>query len=1598
MHAQFPAPYCGVTFPSNSNDVGPITLVEFAGFLNTSSAATLANGVNQLENFTSVRGNVAPGQTYSIRVKGNTEGPYNYYVTAFFDWNHNNVFTDAGEAVNVGVINNSTGLDAIQATNTINVPAGALTGSTRMRITFKYNGNATSCNSSGWGQAEDYTLLVGGLPGNNASAVSVSPANLSFCSGNQDISARIANKGGNIISYLTVNWEVDGVAQAPVYWNYPIDTAGSTAGNDTLIVLGNIAFAAGTPKNIKVWTSQPNGTQDTVALDDSVAVSLNAKLNCNTLPAYCTPVFTAYSSCVGGNVVQVNFASINNTVACLSGGGYRDYSNSMPAASVSSGKPYPVSVTIGTPSYRGGAAIWIDYDRNGTFDASEQVQAWTYSGTNPTPYTYTGTINIPGTVSPGYVMMRVMGRENSTPAAPCGSGYGEAHDYLLYVEGKGPNNAAVSGIEPANMSFCAGNTDVKARILNNGSNLINYVTINWELDGVPQGSFTWNTPIDTFGSPAGSDTLVTLGTINFVTGVPHDIKVWTSYPNGVQDTVFYDDSVRVSLRNSSCGLPFPQPYCNISNVPSQVLPVSLVTMGTINNSSSAVATTPPAHEDFTAITANVSRGRTYPITVKANTDGPYYYYVTVFIDWNHNNVLTDAGEIYQIGAVYSSTGIDAVQVTADITVPQTAVSGDTRMRVLLNWNAQGTNPCTISSGYGQAEDYTLVVAPRVNDDAGVKALAGPLNYCPGIHDVYVRVANHGANVITYMNVYWELDGVPQSPATWSVPVDTFGSVPGNDTIVWLGSVQFDAGVQHTIKAWTMYPNSTQDALTDNDTITVLTKPSLGGTYIIGSAPSDYPTLAAAAEDLNMYGVCSPVELYVKTGTYANQQVAINNIPGTSSINTVLITSQAAHPDSVVFSNSSTSSANYLVKLNGAKYVTVKDLSFTALNATYCNVLELASTASFDSIMNCKFRAPVTSGSSASAAVLYANNFSGKNILFSGNQLFNGSYGIYWNGLSTQYPDSCMIVNNTISSTSYAGMYLYYNNNLQCKNNRIRPSSAATYGILCFYTSSSLEISGNDIAGQNAGYGMQLRYITGSATLRPLVANNVIAAGNGSGNTYGLWCRDVSYARFYHNTINVASTGTSTVAGYFYCASSLYSNNQVTNNVFANNGGAYAMYNYLPANAICDYNNLFTTSGSNFVQTSATNYPTFAAWRATGQDKKSVSYRPGFTSNSNLAPNINDSAVWSLNGRALHLTDVPVSVNNLIRPLSHADGAPDIGAFELTPASLPPAAVASPATPAAGTTQVFIFAGDTVARISWDASASVPPAFRIRQASGEKAPFVSTAPFYSNVYLESDMQPGNYFYTLEIPYKEGWRGTLVNESDARIYARNTTSWITNFASTADVSANVWSGQFYQDWQYFTGTDQYNPIPVKLITFYGKKRDEDVVLSWKTASEAGNKGFNIERSFDGRIFEDIGFVKGMDHVSAVTNYQYTDHDVFTKHAVTNVHYRLRQVDYSGKQSYSAIVGISNTSLTKDKISVYPNPYNDVFTVNVSSGVDGHATIELYDINGKRVLYSAKEFHAGDNRFTFNETAALSSGIYFVKVISGNTVSVSRLIKSR
>ncbi len=114
------------------------------------------------------------------------------------------------------------------------------------------------------------------------------------------------------------------------------------------------------------------------------------------------------------------------------------------------------------------------------------------------------------------------------------------------------------------------------------------------------------------------------------------------------------------------------------------------------------------------------------------------------------------------------------------------------------------------------------------NNAGAVALVSPSgSFCPGQQPVRIVIHNGGANNINSVQVHWEINGVAQSPVTYTTSLAPAASPNGSNTdTVTLGAADFAAGVPAIVKAWTYLPNNTPDMEHQNDTLLATVQPSV----------------------------------------------------------------------------------------------------------------------------------------------------------------------------------------------------------------------------------------------------------------------------------------------------------------------------------------------------------------------------------------------------------------------------------------------------------------------------------------------------------------------------------------------------------------------------------------------------------------------------------------------------------------------------------------------------------------------------------------------------------------------------------------------------
>ena len=195
---------------------------------------------------------------------------------------------------------------------------------------------------------------------------------------------------------------------------------------------------------------------------------------------------------------------------------------------------------------------------------------------------------------------------------------------------------------------------------------------------------------------------------------------------------------------------------------------------------------------------------------------------------------------------------------------------------------------------------------------------------------------------------------------------------------------------------------------------------------------------------------------------------------------------------------------------------------------------------------------------------------------------------------------------------------------------------------------------------------------------------------------------------------------------------------------------------------------------------------------------------------------------------------------------------------------------------------------------------------------------------------------------------------------------------------------------QKFGMYTLSSTITPLPVELVSFKAQRHTRGVSLSWATASELDNKGFEVQVSTNSKDFTAIGFVESkVGTTSTRQEYSFLD----TKAVSGTRYYRLKQVDLDGTSSYSAIkaVVLDGGSGT---VSAYPNPFEDVVIVKLNGTEARNVKVVLVNAQGKAIIEQHQE--TAGNTITVDMSSLTTKGMYILHVLDNGAKHSFKLMK--
>ncbi len=213
---------------------------------------------------------------------------------------------------------------------------------------------------------------------------------------------------------------------------------------------------------------------------------------------------------------------------------------------------------------------------------------------------------------------------------------------------------------------------------------------------------------------------------------------------------------------------------------------------------------------------------------------------------------------------------------------------------------------------------------------------------------------------------------------------------------------------------------------------------------------------------------------------------------------------------------------------------------------------------------------------------------------------------------------------------------------------------------------------------------------------------------------------------------------------------------------------------------------------------------------------------------------------------------------------------------------------------------------------------------------------------------------------------------------------------NAAATALVAP-----QFVQE--IFDAAIAYETIiPVEMTLFEGSYEDGAVNLTWVTATETNNFGFEVERRSGSSNYEKIGFVSGNGTTTNRVTFNFVDKNLLAD----KYYYRLKQIDLDGTIEYSNEIMVEINTLEKFQLfQNYPNPFNPSTTLSFAISQPSFVSLKIFDVLGNEVATLVNEYKSeGRYEVEFGVKSGvreLSSGVYFSQLKFGDFIKTNKML---
>ena len=185
-----------------------------------------------------------------------------------------------------------------------------------------------------------------------------------------------------------------------------------------------------------------------------------------------------------------------------------------------------------------------------------------------------------------------------------------------------------------------------------------------------------------------------------------------------------------------------------------------------------------------------------------------------------------------------------------------------------------------------------------------------------------------------------------------------------------------------------------------------------------------------------------------------------------------------------------------------------------------------------------------------------------------------------------------------------------------------------------------------------------------------------------------------------------------------------------------------------------------------------------------------------------------------------------------------------------------------------------------------------------------------------------------------------------------------------------------------------------LPVEMVALEGELTQEGVRLTWQTASETNNAGFEVQRKKESE-WNQIGYVESKAEGGTTTeaqSYQYTAEDL----SVGTHQFRLKQVDLDGSSQVHGPISVDVQMQEALKLTApAPNPVSSTATLSFAVKEQAEATVAVYDMLGRKAttLFEGTPTPGESTRLRL-DASTLPSGAYLLRLRAAGRTETQRV----